>query len=207
MCGRRTSRGCGRSAECQRRVGLDAGAGEAPALPGASAYATFPRRLAAAALDFVITGLLLTAVATGLGVVLAVIIAAVAFDGMDPSGDLRGDSTVLVAAVTVFGALVIAAVLIVLYLLYFTLFTGWRGQTPGKMLVGIRVVDAAGEDPGLRRAFMREVVGKFLSSTALYVGFLWPIWDAQRQAWHDKIAETWVVVTPAPLRDASLRSA
>jgi uncharacterized RDD family membrane protein YckC len=149
----------------------------------------------------VITGVLLMACATGLGVVLALIIAAVALSNMDSSGELRGDSTLLVATVTVLGALAIAAVLIVLCLLYFTLFTGWRGQTPGKMLVGIRVVDAAGGIPGMRRAFMREVVGKFLSSTALYVGFLWPLWDAQRQAWHDKIAETWVVYCPSLLRD------
>lgn len=128
-----------------------------------------------------------------MGVVLVAVVAAVAVNNMDPGGEVRPDSRVLVAAMLVFGAFVIAAVLIVLYLLYFTLFTGLRGQTPGKMLVGIRVVDAAGAIPGLRRAFMREVVGKFLSSTAFYVGFLWPIWDAQRQAWHDKIAETWVV--------------
>lgn len=164
---------------------------------GVGAYASFGRRFGASVLDFFITGLLLTSIAIGLGVLLAVVIAAVAVNRMEPGSELRGESAMLVAAVTVFGALVIAAVLIVVYLLYFTLFTGWRGQTPGKMLVGIRVVDAAGEFPGLRRAFMREVVGKFLSSTAFYVGFLWPIWDPQKQAWHDKIAETWVVAAHA----------
>ena len=174
------------------------------ALQERASCASFGRRLGAAGLDFVITGLLMTAVATGLGVVLAVVIAGVAMSNTEPSGELGGESAVLVAMVTIFGALVIAMVLVFLYLLYFTLFTGWRGQTPGKMLVGIRVMDAAGENPGLRRAFMREVVGKFLSSTAFYVGFLWPIWDAQRQAWHDKIAETWVVRNlPAPLRYSS----
>lgn len=160
---------------------------------GVAAYAGFGRRLAASALDFLITGVLLTVAAAGLAVPLAVLIAAVAVDNMEPGGELRGAGAVLVATVTVMGALVIVAILIALYLLYFLLFTGWRGQTPGKMLVSIRVVDAAGAIPGLRRVFMREVVGKFLSSSALYVGFLWPIWDPQRQAWHDKIAQTWVV--------------
>jgi uncharacterized RDD family membrane protein YckC len=35
----------------------------------------------------------------------------------------------------------------------------------------------------------------------LFVGFLWIIWDAEKQAWHDKIAGTVVVRLPkaAPL--------
>jgi uncharacterized RDD family membrane protein YckC len=80
-----------------------------------------------------------------------------------------------------------------LYYLYYWLFTGLIGQTPGKMAVGIKVVDAAGSVPGLGRAALREIPGKILSTIAIYLGFLWVIWDKQKQGWHDKIADTHVV--------------
>ena len=76
---------------------------------------------------------------------------------------------------------------------YFLLFTGLSGQTPGKMLLGLKVIDSEGEPPGLRRAAMRELIGKFLSSIVLYMGFFWAGWDGRKQGWHDKIAETFVV--------------
>ena len=40
---------------------------------------------------------------------------------------------------------------------------------------------------------MREVVGKFISGLVLNLGYLWVIWDGQKQGWHDKIADTYVV--------------
>lgn len=77
--------------------------------------------------------------------------------------------------------------------LYYWLFTGIKGQTPGKMVVGIKVVDARGNTVGLGVAALREIVGKTLSALALYIGFLWIIWDRKKQGWHDKIASTYVV--------------
>ena len=77
--------------------------------------------------------------------------------------------------------------------LYYWLFTGIKGQTPGKMVLRIKVVDARGNRPGLGVAAMREILGKTLSALALYIGFLWIAWDKQKQGWHDKIANTYVV--------------
>lgn len=77
--------------------------------------------------------------------------------------------------------------------LYYWLFTGLRGQTPGKMAVGIKVVDAQGDRPGLGGAALREVLGKLISTIVLYVGFLWIAWDKQKQGWHDRIAGTHVI--------------
>jgi len=162
---------------------------------GVGAYAGFGRRLAAFLVDSLLTGVLMTAAAAGLAIPLAIVMVSVAAARTNEYGELRGEGAILVAAVTAIGALLIAAILLVLYLLYFVLFTAWRGQTPGKMLLSIRVVDATGQRPGKGRVLMREVVGKFLSGTVLYVGFLWPLWDSQHQAWHDKIAQTWVVKT------------
>jgi uncharacterized RDD family membrane protein YckC len=91
-------------------------------------------------------------------------------------------------------ALSLAGGLLVVHLLYWVLFTGLGGQTPGKMLFHIRVVGPHGEHPGLARAFMREVVGKFLSKLVCYLGYLWALADGRRQTWHDKIAGTYVVL-------------
>lgn len=77
--------------------------------------------------------------------------------------------------------------------LYYWLFTGLKGQTPGKMAVGIKVVNAAGSVPGLGYAALREIPGKIASSIVIYLGFLWIAWDRQKQGWHDKIAKTYVI--------------
>ena len=77
--------------------------------------------------------------------------------------------------------------------LYFWLFTGLTGQTPGKMLIGIKVVDEQGNVPGLGRAALREIVGKPISTIPFFLGFLWIGWDGRKEGWHDKIARTSVV--------------
>lgn len=79
--------------------------------------------------------------------------------------------------------------------LYYVLFIGVKGQTPGKMALGIKVVGPDGGPPGAVRAFVREVVGKFLSGLILCLGYLWMLWDEKRQCWHDKLADTVVVRT------------
>jgi uncharacterized RDD family membrane protein YckC len=78
-------------------------------------------------------------------------------------------------------------------ILYFVLFTGLRGQTPGKQLVGIRVVTRGGKVPGLWRAVLREVIGKSISGIVILLGYVWVAFNAHRQGWHDKIAGTYVV--------------
>jgi uncharacterized RDD family membrane protein YckC len=68
----------------------------------------------------------------------------------------------------------------------------WRGQTLGKMALGIRVVGPDGTSPAYWRAALRETVGKWLSQLILCLGYLWMLWDADQQTWHDKIAGTTV---------------
>ncbi len=82
---------------------------------------------------------------------------------------------------------------IFLFWLYYWLFTGLKGQTIGKMAVGIKVVDAQGDRPGLGVAALREILGKLVSTIVLFVGFIWIAGDRQKQGWHDKIASTYVV--------------
>ena len=77
--------------------------------------------------------------------------------------------------------------------LYHWLFTGLRGQTPGKMALGIKVVNAQGDRPSLGIAALREVLGKLISTVVLCLGFLWIETNKQKQGWHDRIAGTYVV--------------
>lgn len=82
---------------------------------------------------------------------------------------------------------------IFLFWLYYWLLTGLKGQTIGKMAVGIKVVDAQGNKPGLGIAALREIPGKLISTIVLSIGFIWIAGDRQKQGWHDKIANTYVI--------------
>lgn len=85
---------------------------------------------------------------------------------------------------------------VLLVLLYLVLFDGGpRGATPGKRLLHMRVVDAQnGGSIGYNRATIRRV-GYLIGGLCLYIGWLWLLVDARRQAWHDKLAHTVVVRT------------
>jgi uncharacterized RDD family membrane protein YckC len=71
----------------------------------------------------------------------------------------------------------------------------WRycGATPGKIALGVKIVDAAtGGPPTLGRLVLR-FFAYFVSAFPLYLGFLWAVVDRRKQGWHDKIARTIVI--------------
>lgn len=70
------------------------------------------------------------------------------------------------------------------------------GWTPGKLALGIRVLRSDGHAPGAVHGAARYI-GKAVSGAVLFLGYLWAAWDPQRQAWHDKFADTYVVLVPA----------
>ena len=84
------------------------------------------------------------------------------------------------------------------------LFALGRGQTPGKQIVGIRVIKDDGSPSGWGYTFLREFVIKFLLlgfltqvtfGIAWLVDYLWPLWDraGKMQTLHDKMLGTIVV--------------
>jgi uncharacterized RDD family membrane protein YckC len=83
-------------------------------------------------------------------------------------------------------------------LAYFTYFEGSEnGQTLGKMALGIRVIDfGGGGSIGYGRAFIRWI-GRIVSSLPFLLGYLWMLWDKERQTWHDKFANAVVVPVSA----------
>ena len=75
------------------------------------------------------------------------------------------------------------------------------GQTPGKLLMGVRIARTNGKRLTIGRALLRYL-GYWLSAIPLGLGFLWVLVDDQRQCWHDKLADTYVIYdsrSPVPL--------
>jgi uncharacterized RDD family membrane protein YckC len=72
-----------------------------------------------------------------------------------------------------------------------------RGQTYGKHLVDVVVVDTATGQPGIGagRAFLR-LLARWLSGAAFGLGFLWALWDPQQRTWHDMLTNTEVRRAP-----------
>lgn len=70
-----------------------------------------------------------------------------------------------------------------------------KGTTIGGIICNLRVVRVDGREMDWPTAIVRAL-GCFLSLFAVFLGFLWIIFDPERQAWHDKIAGTIVVRAP-----------
>jgi uncharacterized RDD family membrane protein YckC len=74
-----------------------------------------------------------------------------------------------------------------------------RGQTAGKMMLGIRVRDQGANGPiGYGRAFGRWIMPVLFWTFFWIPGILdalWPLWDKKKQTFHDKIARSLVVRT------------
>jgi len=82
--------------------------------------------------------------------------------------------------------------LIVAYIIWaLVLFS--RGTTPGKNLFGMRVVKEDGRNAGFVTMLLREWVGKAISGLVFALGFLWILFDRDKQGWHDKLMSTYVI--------------
>ena len=72
-----------------------------------------------------------------------------------------------------------------------------RGQTPGFMAIGLRVVSLSDGGPiGYGRAAIRWLVGS-VSALVILIGYFWMLWDPEKQTWHDKAAGSIVIRTTA----------
>jgi uncharacterized RDD family membrane protein YckC len=73
------------------------------------------------------------------------------------------------------------------------LFWRFRGATPGKMLIGAKIVDAR----TLGRPSNGQLIGRFfaylVSILPACLGLLWVAFDKRKQGWHDKLAGTVVI--------------
>ncbi|MDP9183379.1 MAG: RDD family protein, partial [Actinomycetota bacterium] len=77
--------------------------------------------------------------------------------------------------------------------LYNCYLAGTTGQSTGKKIAGIRLVrELDGQLVGGGLAIGRYFV-HILDSLPCLLGFLWPLWDAKKQTFADKILKTLVI--------------
>lgn len=86
----------------------------------------------------------------------------------------------------------LAGYLVFLGLVYAAYFTGTTGQTPGKMITRLRVLDAADRPPGYLRALLRALLGA-VGTLAAGAGLLPMAFDPASRALHDRLMRTRVV--------------
>ncbi len=70
--------------------------------------------------------------------------------------------------------------------------------TPGKRVLGMKIVDATSLGPPAFRQYVLRYIGYAVSALPLCLGFLWALFDARNQGWHDKLAGTLVLRDPPP---------
>ena len=78
--------------------------------------------------------------------------------------------------------------------IYTGLFFKHRGATPGKLLLGLRVVDSdTGLYIGFGKTFLREYIGKIVGTLLLFAGFIMVGVRKDKRGLHDLMANTRVI--------------
>jgi uncharacterized RDD family membrane protein YckC len=73
---------------------------------------------------------------------------------------------------------------------------GRSGQTWGRRIARVRVVRNHTGDPiGIGRALARQLFWFMTVAPLFGLGYLWMLWDDERQTLHDKVADTVVVAS------------
>jgi len=85
--------------------------------------------------------------------------------------------------------------LLLIAIIYHAGFWTWKQTTIGGMICQLRLVRTDGGRVHVAEAVVRALVG-ILSLIVAGIGFLWVMWDPERQSWHDRVAGTYVVKVP-----------
>ena len=82
-----------------------------------------------------------------------------------------------------------------LYTVYGILMTAIKGQTLGKMLLRIQVVEHNGNVPSWHRVLLRELMRGVISVALFPLGFLylWVTLDSRKRGFHDYLGGSYVV--------------
>lgn len=113
-----------------------------------------------------------------------------------PGGIIVG---ILIAALGQNGSGIIIfvyALWLIAFIGYFIYFWTKDGQTLGMKMFNIRVVKTDGSPITVGSAIIRYV--GYLVDTIVFglpIGYIWAAFDADKQAWHDKMAGTYVIKT------------
>lgn len=91
------------------------------------------------------------------------------------------------------GQIHFSGIFAVVVLAGYAAFLSQKGGTPGKLALGLRVIDAKTQGhPSFGRALFRETLAKFVSSATI-IGTVLPFFRRDSKALHDLIAGTHVV--------------
>ncbi|MEL7236710.1 MAG: RDD family protein, partial [Chloroflexota bacterium] len=110
--------------------------------------------------------------------------------GLSSGATTQAEIDALAATAQAVGG-VIGLVIALVYYLYIP--PRWDGKTVGKNVMGIKIVRSNGDVPGVGTMFMREFIGKFVSSIVIFIGYLVAFGDDEKRTWHDRMADTRVV--------------
>jgi len=102
-----------------------------------------------------------------------------------PDGALKGGFLAAAIAVMVLGVIIVA----VMYIRAL----GRTGQTWGRKIASVKVVlRDTGQPIGAGKALGRTLFA-VLSRIPCFLGYLWMLWDKDKQTWHDKVVGSIVV--------------
>lgn len=149
--------------------------------------AGFWRRLGGSLIDVVIVFVL--------AIIPAIIVGTLAYNAMDPPefAFTQSQQDEQETAGSVAGAAGTGIFLVIFAVYGAALNAG--GGTVGKRIVGVRLEDIhTGENIGIGKSLVRFIVS-IASGLAVLLGYLWCIWDSNKQTWHDKAAGSVVVRT------------
>lgn len=156
-------------------------------------YAGFGARLGGYLLDGLLYGLL-----SLVFVIPAIVFGVMAFDDCQSYTDFDGNTSIECGPGQLNGGLLAVAIVlgVVGYLVIAVIYIralGRTGQTWGRKIVGVKVVGKeSGQPIGVGKAFGRSLVEVLVSGNCV-LGYLWMLWDRDKQTWHDKIVGSVVV--------------
>jgi len=82
-------------------------------------------------------------------------------------------------------------------MLYFAGCTAMASATPGLIWAGLEVITFEGNPPTLSDSLWRGF-GYLVSMSALMLGFVWAVVDAEGLTWHDRMSRTFIVPSQHP---------
>jgi uncharacterized RDD family membrane protein YckC len=89
-----------------------------------------------------------------------------------------------------------SSITIIKYIIFFLvtiIFWNFKNATPGKMLLGIIIVDADTGSKLTVQQMLIRYVGYIISAFVLFCGYFWVAVDRKKQALHDKLARSVVL--------------
>ena len=137
------------------------------------------------ALALILDGLILMVVQIPLSLLFAAAVGAV--------GAAFGDSEIASAVAVIVIQIVNMLFSIGIQLLYDVLFLVKKGATPGKMALGLRVINADGSKQISYGKAIGRYFAKMLNGFTLNIGYMMAGWDIEKRGLHDRICDTRVI--------------